>query len=294
MSRILFRSANLLDGDSDPQPGSTVAVSDNRITAVAPDAEVEATPEDRVIDLSGRTLMPGMVQSHFHSCFSDWGAQAPQLGLERPAPLMTLVARQNMETALAHGFTSVVCSSSAYYIDRELARAQIMGLYEGPRIAPGSHELMVPGVEGDAESENWYMGLTNHGMVQSVSGVDEIERTIRREIMRGAEIVKIAASGGHTLGHAYDLETPSDDELACAARTAHGLGKRIRAHAASRRSVLVCARNRFDIIDHADRLDDECIEAVLAGGSAIVPSMLFGARLLATIDQLAAAGETFQ
>ena len=283
----------MLDGTSPARPGTSVAIEGNRITAVGPDAAIEVAPEDRAIQLDGRTLMPGMVQSHFHSCFSGWGAAAPQLGLERPAPLMTLIARANMETVLAHGFTSVVCSSSAYYIDKQLAQAQILGLFTGPRILPGSHELMIPGVEGDAEAETWYMGLTNHGMVTSVSGVEEIQRTVRREIMRGAEIVKLAVSGGHTLGHAYDQDTPTVAEIEAAAEAAHGLGRRIRAHAASRRSVLECARAGFDVIDHADRLDEECIEAVLQSGSTLVPSMLFTSRLMGLVEQLDAQGEAF-
>lgn len=293
MTRTIFRNANLLDGTSPGRPGTSIAIEGNRITAVGPEAAIEAAPNDRTIELSGHTLMPGMVQSHFHSCFSDWGGSAPQLGLERPAPLMTLIARANMETALAHGFTSVVCSSSAYYIDKQLLQAQILGLFSGPRILPGSHELMVPGVEGDAEAENWYMGLTNHGMIASVSGVDEIQRTVRREIMRGAEMVKIAASGGHTLGHAYDQDTPTTAEIEAAAQAAHGLGRQIRAHAASRRSILACARAGFDVIDHADRLDEACIEAVLQNGSTLVPSMLFTSRLMAMVEQLAAEGEAF-
>jgi imidazolonepropionase-like amidohydrolase len=293
MARTIFRNANLLDGVSTGRPGTSIAIRGNRIAEVAPDAAIEAAPDDRIVELDGRTLMPGMVQSHFHSCFSDWGAQAPQLGLERPAPLMALVARQNMETALAHGFTSVVCSSSAYYIDVQLAKAQLMGLFTGPRILPGSHELIVPGIEGDAEAENWYMGLTNHGMVLSVSGVEEIERTIRTEIHRGARIVKIAGSAGHSLGNAYDCDTPTIAELEAAAQAAHGLGRKIRAHSASRRSVLACARAGFDVIDHADRMDEECIEAALQSGSTIVPSMLYGSRMLATLDQMEAAGETF-
>ena len=293
MARTLFRNASVLDGLSPARPGTSVLIDGERIARVAPDAAIEAAPEDRVVELDGRTLMPGMVQGHFHSCFSGWGAQAPQLGLERPAPLMTLIARANMETALAHGFTSVVCSSSAYYIDKNLQTAQELGLFTGPRILPGSHEMMVPGVEGDAESENWYMGLTNHGMVKSVSGVDEIQRTVRREIQRGAEIVKLAASGGHALGHAYDQETPSTAEIEAFAQAAHGLGRKVRAHAASRRAVLACARARFDVIDHADRIDEAGIDEVLRAGSTLVPSMLFAARMMATLDELEARGETF-
>ena len=77
MNRTVFRSATLLDGESAPRPDSSVVIEANRIVAVGPDPAIEATPDDRVVDLAGRTLMPGMVQSHFHSCFSDWGAQAP-------------------------------------------------------------------------------------------------------------------------------------------------------------------------------------------------------------------------
>ena len=89
MSRLLFRNARLIDGQGPPRTGACVAVEGERITAVGDAEGVEARRDDRVADLAGRTLMPGMVQAHFHSTFANWGAGAPQLGLERPAPVLT-------------------------------------------------------------------------------------------------------------------------------------------------------------------------------------------------------------
>jgi len=294
MSRTIFTNANLLDGDSAAQPGASVAIDGNRVVDVRTDgSSIETGPEDTTIDLAGKTLMPGMVQSHFHTTFSGWAANAPQLGLDRPPPLMTLIAQDNIKTALEHGFTSLVCSSAPYYIDTALREAITMGILRGPRILAGSHEIMVPGCGADGENRFYYMGLTNQGMIKHACGADEMRRTVRTEIARGAEIVKLAASEGHALGRAYDTETASYEEIESAANAAHGLGKKVRAHAASRRAILDCARAGFDVIDHADRLDDEGIDAVAASGSTIVPSMLFPARMLEAVRIAAEQGGQF-
>ena len=91
MSRIVFRNANLLDGVSPARPGSTVLVEGARILS-AGDAPVTAAPGDRVVDLRGRTLMPGMVLSHYHSTYKDITIMPEPLGLEKPPGYLMLVA----------------------------------------------------------------------------------------------------------------------------------------------------------------------------------------------------------
>lgn len=293
MSRILLTNARLIGGTRPSPLTQTVAVEGRRIVAVGPGEGVSARHTDQIIDLDGKSLMPGMVQAHFHATFSNWGAGAPQIGLERPAPVLTLIAESNLKTALACGFTSVVGSSGPDYIDCALQEGMQRGLFEGPRILAGSHEVAPLGLSLDGETRNYYMGLTNPGSMLRASGPEEFRRVVRTEIGRGAEIVKIAASEGHTLGGADDREITTYEELASAARAAHGLGAKIRAHAASRRSILDCAKAGFDVIDHADRLDEQCIEALLKSGSTIVPSMLFGSRLLGIVEEALAAGQHF-
>ena len=210
MTRTIFSNATLLDGEHAAQPGASVAIEGSRITHVRTDGPpLEAQPGDRTIDLAGKTLMPGMVQTHFHTTFSNWAAGAPQLGLDKPPPLMTLIARDNIQTALDYGFTSIACSSVPYYIDTALCDAMLMGLITGPRMLAGSHEIMVPGCGADGENRFYYMGLTNQGMIKHACGADEMRRTVRTEIARGAQIVKLAASEGHALGNANDTETAS-------------------------------------------------------------------------------------
>jgi imidazolonepropionase-like amidohydrolase len=70
------------------------------------------------------------------------------------------------------------------------------------------------------------------------------------------------------------------EELRAAVETAHDRGKRVRAHSPSRTSILECARAGVDIIDHADRVDAECIDAILEAGSFVCPSMLWSVRFL--------------
>ena len=71
-----------------------------------------------------------------------------------------------------------------------------------------------------------------------------------------------------------------------AATAAHLRGKKIRAHVASKRGILECAKAGFDIIDHADRMDAECIDAILEAGSFVVPSMMFPLRYLGVMEQI--------
>ena len=117
MSRTLFTNARLLDGTESSRPAQSIAVEGNRIVAVGPQESLTSEPADQIIDVTGKSLMPGMVQAHFHATFSNWGAGAPQIGLERPAPVLTLIAESNVKTALDCGFTSIVGSTGPDYID---------------------------------------------------------------------------------------------------------------------------------------------------------------------------------
>ena len=71
--RIAFRGVNLIDGQESARPGTTVVVRGERIEAVIPDAAFESRPDDVVHALDGLSLMPGMVQCHFHSHFGAFG-----------------------------------------------------------------------------------------------------------------------------------------------------------------------------------------------------------------------------
>ena len=287
MARVLFRNANLVDGDSAPRPGTTVVVDGTRIAEIGSDAEIAARPGDRICELGGRTLMPGLWSCHFHTTFSDWApAAAPMLGLEEQPAFKTIVAQQNVQTALACGFTSLVCSSSAYNIDHALKMAVVRGLVRGPRIWACSRELMTPGDNADGANASWYMEIGNTGLIRHCSGVEEFRAAVREELGRGADIAKVCASAGHGVGPAEEYEAVSLPELTAAVDAAHGRGKKVRAHAASKRAILDCTRAGVDILDHADRMDRQCLDAMLEANSTFAPTLLFSQRFLAFLQQM--------
>jgi imidazolonepropionase-like amidohydrolase len=129
-------------------------------------------------------------------------------------------------------------------------------------------------------NRNWFMGLSHTGLTYKVDGPEAYRLAVREELGRGADIVKLSTGPGHGSSPARDFMYLTREELRAAVDTAHNLGKKVRAHSPSRRSVLECARAGVDVIDHADRMDTECIDAILEAGSFVVPSMLWTVRFL--------------
>jgi imidazolonepropionase-like amidohydrolase len=280
--RIVFSEANLVDARGPARPGMSVAVANGRIERVAK-GRIEAQPGDRVVALGGRTLMPGMVQSHFHSHFGAFGegVSSPSLGLEGSPAYLSMLAAANARTALECGYTGAVGSSNAYAIDVALKEAILAGFVVGPRYLAGSMELVTTGEASDFDNNrHWFMQLGNTGLSRKVDGPDAWRLAVRQECGRGADVVKLSASPGHGSAPARDIMYLTRDELRAAVDTAHNLGKRVRAHCASRTAILECARAEVDIIDHADRMDRECIDAILKAGCFVAPSMLWTVRFL--------------
>lgn len=282
-ARIVFRNANLVDGINPARPGSSIAIRGERIEAVGSDAAIKPEPGDQDIPLNGLCLMPGMVQSHFHSHFGAFGegVLAPSLGLEAAPAYLSMLAAKNAETALLCGFTGAVGSSNAHAIDVSLKEAIQAGFVRGPRYLAGSREVVTTGEASDYENNrNFFMHLGDTGLTYKVNGAEEWRFAARTEAGRGCDVIKISAGPGHGSSPAVDVLYPTREELRACVEAAHKLGKRVRAHAPSRTSILECARAGVDIIDHADRIDAECIEAILDADCFVVPSMLWSQRFL--------------
>jgi imidazolonepropionase-like amidohydrolase len=279
--RIVFAGANLFDGANPIRSNVHVVVEGKRIASVG-SAPASVGGADTRIDCKGKTLMPGMVQSHFHSGFGAFGGgtTAPVLGLEAPTAYLAILAASNARTALQCGFTSVIGSSNGDCLDICLKEAILKGLTEGPRVHACTRELVTSGEQADGTNRSWFMGLSNHGLIRRVDGAEAFRQATREELGRGADVVKISAAGGHGSAPTSDHCYLTRAELEAVCETAHERGKLVRAHCPSRKAILACARAGVDIIDHADRIDAECIDAILAADASVVPSMLWSVRFL--------------
>ncbi len=284
-SRLVFTHARLFDGEGPVREDVAVVVEGNRIAAVH-EAAPAAGDGDRVIDCTGMTLMPGMVQSHFHTGFGPTpsGGIAPSLGLEASAPFMGIIAASNARIALDCGVTSIIGSSNPGGLDLALKEAITLGVVDGPRVLACTSEFMTTGEQADGDNRSWFMQLGNKGLVRSMTGADAFRHATREEVGRGCNVVKISVARGHGSAAAWDVNYLTADELDAVVSTAHERGALVRAHCPSRIGVIECARAGVDIIDHADRIDEEGIEAVLAADATVVPSMLWSERFLQFAD----------
>ena len=271
--RLVFANANLLDGEHEARPRQTVVVEGERIVSVG-DAPYTAAPGDRVVDLAGRTLMPGLVTTHFHSTYHDIGISPQPLGLEAPPAVLAIVAEKNLQCALRSGFTSVVSAGGINaFIDPQLKRAITDGLTEGPRMIAGGHGLDIVG--GYQDTGKWWWELGNQGSCRYANGPDGFRHLVRDEVRRGVEMVKLFPSGGHGVHEEVETLTFTRDELRAAVHAAHQRGARVRAHCPWKEPMLECLAAGVDVIDHGDRIDAEVLDAMLAADATLVPSAYF-------------------
>ncbi len=279
MSRLVLTGARVLDGDDAVLPDGHVVVDGDRIAAVGSGPAPDPQPDDRLVDLKGRTVMPGMVNCHFHATYHELGTVTAPFGLEEPMALQAVRATRSLRLLLECGFTSAVSAGAPFAIDASMKIAIEHGLIEGPRLVPGSRDVSTTGHAGDKSfPPHWEVGAL--GAIRRSDGPDEFRRAVRQEIKEGAEIVKMFVTGGHgTVGPAERLEM-SREELIAGVEAAHQRGAKVRGHIANREAILMALEAGIDVIDHGDGMDDECIERIVDAEVPVVPSMRFPARLL--------------
>jgi imidazolonepropionase-like amidohydrolase len=279
MPRLVLRGATVLDADG-PRPRSTVVVEERRVTAVRTGADAQAVasgPEDRVVDLGGRTLMPGMVSSHFHATYHELGSKTAPFGLEEPPALQAVRAAHHLQLLLQCGFTGAVSAGAPFAIDASMKMAIAEGLFPGPRLMAGSRDVSTTGHAGD-KSFPWYWDVGAAGAVNRSDGPDEFRRAVREEIKQGAEIIKMFVTGGHgTVAPGEQMEM-SRAELNAGVEAAHERGVRVRGHIANTEAIHMALDAGIDVVDHGDGLDELAIERMVELGTFLVPSQLFPAR----------------
>ena len=158
--RLVFVRARVLEGGGAVRANATVVIEGSRIVSVSDGDELRRLDDDP-IDLAGKTLLPGLVTSHFHASFGDVGAQRVQIGTEKPPAYLAVRAAKNFERALHAGFTGAISAGGPGDIDAQIKLAIEDGVMDGPRILAGSHALVTTGdstVLGD-----WWWEMGNPG-----------------------------------------------------------------------------------------------------------------------------------
>lgn len=273
MGRIFFRGANLIDGIHPPKPHTTVVVEGERITAAGSNGNVpKPTAQDTVYELGGKSLMPGMVMCHYHVAY-DNVTSMNDIDMKHPPTFLTLIAAKNAELLLRCGYTGAVGAGTMHNIDVTLKRAINVGMIPGPRFLACGRDIVTTGDSVDCHPSFWKLQM--EGLARICDGPEEFRKAVREEIKNGVDIIKLYPTGGHGLFWPADVMTMSQDEIDAAVQAAHERGKKIRGHIISKKGILAGLRAGMDVIDHADMMDEECIELMVKQGTFVTPSLYF-------------------
>lgn len=268
VGRLLFRGGSIFDGTGAPPSPGEVVVEDGRICQVG-----SGLDGDEVVELEGRTLLPGLFDCHVH--FTMSGQLDPLGRMMRPFSLKYYEAIANMEATLRTGITSVRDAGGS---DLGIKSAVARGLARGPRMQISIAMLSQTGGHGDVTTpgggcfgwQHAYPG--NPGGL--VDGPEEMRRRVRELIREGADVIKVATSGGVLSprdeprhGHFRD------DEIAVLVAEASAAGRYVMAHAQATEGIKVAIRNGIRSIEHGIYLDDESISMMLEQGTWLVPTL---------------------
>jgi imidazolonepropionase-like amidohydrolase len=269
---IVVHAGRLITDASRPASGpSTITIVDGRIIAVA-DGLVAPPAGARLVDLSGRTVLPGLIDMHVHL------ASDPSGDFWREAvdsdEYATLVGVKNARATLRAGFTTVRDLGSASEVGFALARGSQEGLFPAPRIVAAGPAVSIVGGHADVTGFRPEVvhalsgGNTCTGPVQCAERVREFARA-------GAQVIKFTATGGVLSQQARGLEAHfTDEEMRAIVTTAHSLGLRVAAHAHGARGIEAAARAGVDSIEHGTFADRAAIAAMRASGTAFVPTLM--------------------
>ena len=269
---MLVHAGSLVTAADEPLRGpSTVVVTDGRITAVE-DGFRAPTAGESVVDLSGLTVLPGLIDLHVHLTgdpSGDFWREAVE-----PDEWGVIVGVKNARLTLEAGFTTVRDVGSAQDTAFALRRGVAEGLIAGPRILASGPALSIVGGHGDVSGFRTEVNeLLASGY--SCTGPVQCAEKVRLASRSGADVIKITATGGVLSQQGRGLEAHfTDAEMRAIADTAHSLGLEVAAHAHGARGIEAAARAGIDTIEHGTFADEAAIAAMREGDAVLVPTLM--------------------
>jgi imidazolonepropionase-like amidohydrolase len=269
MTRVLLQGGLVFDGSGTAPAVADVVMEEGRIVDVGPGLD-----GDEVVDCSGQAVLPGFIDCHVHFLFN--GQLDPMYSVRRPFSLAFFEAAENMRATLDSGITTVREAGGS---DLGIKTAQQRGMISGPRMQISISMLSQTGGHGD----RWQvcgghlpLHVPHPGRPNTiVDGPDEMRRKVRELVRAGADVIKVATSGG-VLSPRDDPRHGHfrDDELAVLVAEAAAAGRFVMAHAQATDGIKAAIRNGVRSIEHGIYLDDEAIGQMLERGTYLVPTLM--------------------
>jgi imidazolonepropionase-like amidohydrolase len=271
---LLIKGARIIDGAGNPpQDGCSVLVRDDRIHSIGPAVGVEDVPRGeqvKVLDATGKVLMPGLIDVHCHMTYGESRTEE-EIDLYTPPEIRTLLAARNVTKVLRAGVTSISQPGGSYYIGVGIREGIKRGLIHGPRMTSAGRYLTTSNGLTD-----WYpdsVGVPAGNIGTLTNTVDEMRNEIRHQVKNGVDLIKLADS---PYG---DYQAFATDEMKAVADLTHQLRKKVTIHARGSAEVGAAVEAGFDWIMHGNVMTDEVIEKLAESQIPLVPTLLLLANM---------------
>jgi imidazolonepropionase-like amidohydrolase len=268
----LLKPAHIFDGESAQlHDGWVVLVRGERIEAVGPATGVKAPADAKVVDLPHLTLLPGLIEAHSHVLLhpyteTSWNDQVAHEALS----LRVARATNHLRDTLFAGFTTIrdLGTEGAGYADVGLKQAVQQGIIPGPRMLVATRAIVASGSYGPkGYAPEWRVPQG----AEEADGIDSLTRTVRDQIGKGADWVKVYAD--YRWGTQGAAPTFSLDELKLVVETARSANVPVSAHATTTEGMRRATLAGVETIEHGDGGTPEVFRLMKEHGVALCPTL---------------------
>jgi imidazolonepropionase-like amidohydrolase len=270
----IVHAGQLLDRPGQRVRGpSTLVIRGDRIAEVR-DGHMPPPPGARLVDLSTRFVLPGLIDSHVHLDSDAGGTAALLEGLTNNAPEITLRTLANARKTLEAGFTTVRNMGDASGATLAIRNAAARGEVTAPRIVDAGQSISTTSGHMDSTlslAEELHAAVPQENLCD---GADACRRAVRLQVRRGADVIKIATTGGvnSRIGSGLGAQM-FDDEAKAIVETARLYGKKVAVHAHGADGINMALSAGAASIEHGTMLDDESVRLFKRGGAYLVPTL---------------------
>ena len=259
---MIVRGGFVWDGQADEPRPADLTLEDGIISGIDAPGSARTTADDLEVQLDGAFVLPGLIDMHVHLVWS--GAADPVQVVEKEGEQLTTIrAMRNAQAQLAAGVTTVRDLGGNWDIALSVAEAIDRGMCEGPTVIASGRTVIMTG------GHDAFWGIAS-------DGVDAVTQSVRRQVHRGAKVIKTAATGGaygRAEGEEIGQAELSLEELAAIANEAHRFGLRTAAHALGTTGIRNAVVAGIDTIEHGVFLTEDIVAEMVTRGTALCPTL---------------------
>ena len=276
-SATVIHAGLLINGESSvPSPEMSIVIESSKIQAIET-GYITPDSEDEFIDLSGYTVLPGLMDMHVHLS-SEYSKNSYQERISLNAGDYAIRAVSNAEKTLMAGFTSVRNLGDSGGVSISLRNAINKGIVIGPRIFSSGTTIASSGGHGDSTNSLNQSLTSDPGPAEGiVNSVNDASKAVRFRYKEGADLIKITATGG-VLSNAKNSQNPqlTEKEITQIVNMAKDYGFKVAAHAHGSEGIKRAVRAGVHSIEHGTLMDDEGMRLMREKGTYYVPTIIAG------------------